>query len=138
MTPRPRSLRRLLIAGTAAIAVTGGGVMIAIILLFTSLRRNFEQDMHARLVEQRAADEIMTSVYGQILASYQQLQAPGRRNMERFDSLGQAAYARLREYLFQPMPLQARLQVETIKELHQTLEVDAHRAFDLVGRGEAA
>lgn len=107
------------------------------VLLFGTLRREFERDMRSSVVEQRAADEIMVSVYGQLLASYQQLQNPSDRNRERFDSLGQIAYTHLRQYLFQPMAIEPRLQVETIKELHETLEVDAHRAFDLVRRGEA-
>jgi C4-dicarboxylate-specific signal transduction histidine kinase len=135
---RPTSLRRLLQVGTFAFALMGGCVMVAMAVMFVSLRRNFEQDVRARMVEQHAADEIVMSVYGQLLASYRQLQAPTDVNMEQFDTLGQRAYTRLREYLFQPMTLEARLQVETIKELHETLEVDAHRAFDLVRRGESA
>jgi C4-dicarboxylate-specific signal transduction histidine kinase len=134
---RRRSLRQLLLVGITAFAVAAGSVFVAIMLLFGSLRRNLERDTNSRLAEQHAADEIVTAVYGQILASYQQLQAPGERNMERFDSLGQTAYARLRQYLFQPMSLAARLQVETIKELHQALEVEAHGAFDLIARGES-
>jgi C4-dicarboxylate-specific signal transduction histidine kinase len=134
---RFRSLRQLLLVGAMAFALAAGGVMVGIMLLFGSLRRDVERDTSARLAEQRAADDIVTSVYGQILASYHQLQAPSERNMERFDALGQTAYSRLREYLFQPMLLEARLQVETIKELHQTLEVEAHGAFDLVKRGES-
>jgi len=134
---RRRSLRQLLLLGTIGFAVAAGGVMVGIVLLFGSLRRVVERDTSARLVEQHAADEIVTAVYGQILASYQQLQAPSEHNMERFDALGQTAYDRLRQYLFQSMPLEARLQVETIKELHQRLEVEAHGAFELIQRGES-
>ena len=137
MTP-PRSLGRLLLIGATAFAAAGGVVMIGIIVLFGSLQRDVERDASARLAEQHAADDIMTSVYGQILASYQQLQAPSEQNLERFDALGQTAYSRLRLYLFQSMPVEARLQVETIKELHQALEVEAHGAFDLITLGESA
>ncbi len=131
---RQRSLRQLLLVGTTAFAVAAGGLMVGILVLVGSLQRVAERDARARLAEQQAADEIVTAVYGQILAAYQQLQSPSERNLKRFNALGQTTFSRLREYLFQPMPLEARLQVETIKELHQTLEVEAHAAFDL-GRG---
>ncbi len=134
---RRRSLRRLLLVGTTLFAVAAAGLMIGIMLLFGSLRRAAERNTRARLIEQHAADEIVTAVYGQILASYQQLQAPSERTMERFDALGQTAHTRLRQYLFQSMPLEARLQVEAIKELHQTLEVEAHGAFELIQRGDS-
>lgn len=134
---RRRSLRQLLLIGTTVFAVAAGAMMVGVMVLFASLRSNVERETSARLAEQRAADEIATSVYGQILAAYQQLYTPSQRNMQQFDTLGQRAYTRLRQYLFQSMPLDARLQVETIKELHQALEVEAHGAFDLIERGES-
>ncbi|MEO7793391.1 MAG: ATP-binding protein [Thermoanaerobaculia bacterium] len=134
---QPRSLRQLLFLGTIGFAVAASAVLGGTFLLFESSRREVERDTHQLLSEQRAADEITTSLYGQILAAYQQLQAPGARNMERFDLLGARAYTRLRQYLFLSMTLEARLQVETIKEQHEALEVVAHGAFDLIARGES-
>jgi len=131
------SLRRRLIIGSTVFAVAATAVMIGTGVLFVSAQRGFERDAQARFAEQHAADEIVTSVYGQILASYRQLQAPSDQNMERFDALGQSTYERIRQYLFQEMPIEARFQVEAIKELHETLEVEAHHAFDLAKRGEA-
>lgn len=134
---RRRSLRQLLLLGTIAFAVAASALMLGTLVLFESLRSDVERGTSLRLSEQHAADEITTSVYGQLLAAYQQLRAPSARNMERFDALGQKAYARLRQYLFQPMTFEARLQVETIKEQHEALEVVAHGAFDLIARGES-
>lgn len=133
-----RSLRRLLVTGATAFAFVAGVGVLSVVVLFASLRRNYERDMRTAIDEQRAADEVVTAVYGQLVESYQQIQSPSRDNLARFDSLGQTAYTRLRDYLFRPMSLDARLQVERIKELHQALEVDAHRAFDLIERGDAA
>src|SRR4029079_12299977 len=70
---RPRSLRRLMIAGSIAFAGATLAVMIGTALLFITLQRHFERDTRTRLAEQHAADEIVTSIYGQILASYRQL-----------------------------------------------------------------
>ena len=134
---RARSLRRLLLVGTVTIAIAAGALMVGTVALFESMRRDVEEVTRLRLSEQNAADEITIAVYGQLLAAYQQLHAPGSRNMGRFDALGQKAYTRLRQYLFQPMTLEARLQVETLKEQHQALEVVAHGAFDLIARGES-
>ena len=135
---RVRSLKQLLLLGTIAFAIAAGALMLGTLVLFESMRRDVEKVTRLRLSEQNAADEITTAVYGQLLAAYQQLHAPGTRTMDRFDALGQKAHTRLRQYLFQPMTLEARLQVETLKEQHQALEVVAHDAFDLIARGESA
>jgi len=135
---RPRSLRRLMVVGSVAFVVGAGVVLAGIDLLFTSLRHEFEHDLSSSVVEQRAADEIVTTVYGQLFATYRRLGNPSAGSSERFDSLGQVAYTRLRQYLFQPMALEQRMQVETIMELHEALEVEAHRAFDFVGSGQAS
>ncbi|MEO8197937.1 MAG: ATP-binding protein [Thermoanaerobaculia bacterium] len=135
---RGRSLRQLLLLGTLAFALAASLVLVGTLVLFGSMMRHLESDANLHLAEQRAADEIATSVYGQILAAYKQLGEPSAPNRERFEALGQKAYARLREYLFQSMPIAARLEVETIKEQHQALEVVAHQAFDLIARGESA
>jgi signal transduction histidine kinase/ActR/RegA family two-component response regulator len=132
----PHSLRRLLVGGASAVVAAVAVVMVAVIVLFASVKRTFERDIRAGLVEQHAADEIVTTVYGQLLAAYRQLQAPSDRNRRRFDLLDSIAYTGLRQYLFQPMPAESRLQVEAIKELHQQLEVDAHHAFTLMARGD--
>ncbi|MBP9824827.1 MAG: response regulator [Thermoanaerobaculia bacterium] len=134
---RARSLQQLLLLGTIAFAFAAGALILGTLVLFESMRRDVEEVTRLRLAEQNAADEITTAVYGQLLAAYQQLHAPGTRNRDRFDALGQKAYTRLRQYLFQPMTLEARLQVETLKEQHQALEVVAHGAFDLIARGES-
>jgi signal transduction histidine kinase len=132
-----RSLRQRLILGSTVFALAAAGVTIGTSALFISLQRSLDSEAQARSAEQHAADEIVTSVYGQILASYRQLQAPSDQNMERFDALGERTYERIRQYLFQEMPIAARFQVEAIKELHETLEVEAHHAFDLAARGDA-
>lgn len=124
--------------GATAVVLVASAVTISTVILITSMHRALDRDMRARVSEQNIADEIVASVYGQILASYRQVQSPGGRNEERFDSLGRSAYDNLRLYLFRDMSLEARLEVETLRELHQTLEVEAHRAFELVRRGDGA
>ncbi|MEO5799240.1 MAG: ATP-binding protein [Gemmatimonadales bacterium] len=135
---RPRSLRQLFVAGAGTIAVALALLTVGILVLFVSLRGSFERDVSAGLAEQRTADDIVTAVYGQLLAAYREVKEPSAPNRARYESLDSVAYGRLRQYLFQPMATDARIQVETIKELHQSLEVDAHQAFDRTGDAAAA
>jgi two-component system cell cycle sensor histidine kinase/response regulator CckA len=135
---RTRSLRRVLLLGSAVFV---GGAAIALagfLYLFSSLERDFEADVRASVVEQRSADAIVASVYAQMIASYRGLQNPGAATIERVDSLGQIAHRQLRDYLVLPMALESRLQVEVIRELHEAAEVEAHLAVDLIRRGELA
>ena len=135
---RPRSLRRLLVLGTVSFGAAAVVVLASIVVLFGSVRRTFDREERARDTEQNAAGEIGRTINEQILAAHQQLQAPSDENMERFNALDRAVYALLRKYLFLPMSLEARLKVETVKELHQQLEVEAHGAFDYGRRGDVA
>jgi two-component system cell cycle sensor histidine kinase/response regulator CckA len=118
--------------------IVAAGALAGIGVVLFKVRRDFDRNLEASLREQSAADEIIAAVYGQLIAAHRQLQNPTAVNSARFDSLGQVAYTGLRAYLFLPMALEARMQVEAIRELHGSLEVEAHRAFDLVERGEPA
>ncbi len=136
MRRQPRSLRTVLVMGAGAVSVVAIALTVGTLWLFASLRRDFERELQASFDEQHSADEIVSAVYGQIVASYRQLQAPSDANLARFDSLGETAYARVSLYLVQSMSLESRLQVEAVKEMHQTLEVQARSAFELHRRGE--
>ena len=135
---RPRSLRRLLLTGSVTAGVVALLVIGGVASLFTFIRQEFNRDLETNAKEQRTAEEIMTSVYGQLLTAYRQVQNPSPDNTAKFDSLGQIAYDRLRTYLDREMDMDSRLQVEDIKESHQALEVEARAALDLIGRGDVA
>jgi C4-dicarboxylate-specific signal transduction histidine kinase/ActR/RegA family two-component response regulator len=137
--PRPRvSLRRLLIGGALSMVIVAGVVTVISVTYLVSLQRDADRDVRAGVLEQQTADQIIAAVYGQIMASYRQLQMPSAANMERFDSLGSTAFDHLRGYLFQDMSMAARRQVEAIRELHQSLEVDAYDAFEQAKGGRQA
>ncbi len=129
--PKPRmSLRRLLIGGALTMVIAAAAVTAVSVTHLVSLQRDADRDMRASALEHHVADEIVSAVYGQIMASYRQLQMPSTANMERFDSLGSTTFDHLRGYLFRDMSMAARRQVEAIRELHQSLEVDAYNAFE--------
>ena len=134
---RHRSLRRLVLGGATLFAVTAIGSLVALLMLVVSMRSSLERQTTALLSEQRIADRIVTSVYGQLFAAYQYLQEPRPAELEEFRWQGQRVYGELRKYLFHELPVEARLGVEQIKELHEALEVAAQRAFDHAARGDA-
>lgn len=129
------SLRRLLVGGALAMVTVAAVVTVISVSYLVSLQRDADRDARGAQLEQQSADEIVVAVYGQIIASYRQLQAPNAANMERFDSLGSSVFDYLRGYLFQEMSMAARMQVEAIRELHQSLEVYAYDAFEHAKEG---
>lgn len=133
---KQRSLRRLVLGGATLFAVTAIGSLVALLMLVVSMRSSLERQTTALLSEQRIADRIVTSVYGQLFAAYQYLQEPRPAELEEFRWQGQRVYGELRKYLFHELPVEARLGVEQIKELHEALEVAAQRAFDHAARGD--
>ena len=125
-------------SGAVGVVLVTTALTVLSVALITSMNEQMVRDMRSRVSEQNTADEIVASVNGQILASYRQLQYPGADHEARFDSLGRRAFDNLRLYLFQDMSLTARLAVESLRELHQSVEVTAHRAFELSRRGDVA
>jgi len=131
------SLRSRLLISSISLGVAGAFVIVAVAALFASAQRQFLTYLQDGVREQRAAESIMTSVYGQMLAAYDQLQHPDSLGTARFDSLGEVAYSRLRDYIHQPMSLDARVLVEGINEVHRMMEVDAHSALAMLDRRDA-
>jgi signal transduction histidine kinase len=137
---RERSLRRLLLVGAAAFGIATAGSLVGILGLVVSMRDALERETADLITEQRIADQIVTSVYAQLFAAYRSLHDPrgGGEHRAEFRARGQHVYSELRRYLFFDMPVEARLGVEQIKELHQMLEVAAQRAIDHGSRDDSS
>jgi C4-dicarboxylate-specific signal transduction histidine kinase len=135
---RQRSLRRLILQCTIAFGVVATLSTAIIASMSTAIRHSMDTEADQLTVDQRIADQIVSSSYEQQLAAYRYLAAPSAERRKEFYARGNVAYERIRHYLFRPMPLAARLTIETIKEAHQSFEVAAQRAFDLRASGEIA
>jgi signal transduction histidine kinase len=131
-----RSLRRMAMLAAGVFTLVAAGAIIGMIALFLSTREELERETHSLLVEQRIADRIVSAVYEQLFAAYRHLQYPTTETLSDYHDRGSEAYEHIRTYLFYELPLEARLEVETIKELHEGLEVVTHQAFDLAQRGD--
>ena len=133
-----RSLRAMLLMTALLVAMVAAAVMVASVMLAMSWRDAVERDAESFLAEQRIADDIVALTYAQQLAAYRNLQHPESGSDSAFRAHGDSAYRELHDYLFQNLSIDARNQVESIKEAHQAFEVSAERTFELVRLGRTA
>lgn len=130
-----RSLRVMLLMTALMVAIVAAAVMGGSVMLAMSWHDAVEDDAESFLAEQRIADDIVALAYEQQLAAYRYLQQPDSVSIGVFRARGDSAFRELHDYLFQDLSIEARNQVESIKEAHQAFEVSAERTFDLVRRG---
>jgi signal transduction histidine kinase/ActR/RegA family two-component response regulator len=129
------TLRSTLLVTALIVLSSAAAVMIGSVALAMSWRDAVERDSEVFLEEQRIAEQIVALTYEQQLAAYRFLQSPDTLHLTKFRAQGDSVYRELRGYLFHELSMDARLQVENIKEVHQQFEVAAERAFELVQRG---
>lgn len=110
--------------------------MLLAFSLAVSQRREIDRDTNAFVAEQHIADQIVALTYRQQLEAFRFLDRHDEARLREFRALGEEAYAQMRRYLFHELSPAARLQVERMKETHQSFEVVAQRVFDLAQRGQ--
>ena len=118
--------------------ITATAVTLASLTITLRQRDAIDRDTNAFIEGQRNADQIVALTYRQQLEAYRYLQQPDAAHRDEFQRLGDDADAHMRRYLFQDLSPAARLQVERMKETHESFEITAQRAFDLAGRGDAS
>lgn len=133
---RKLSIRRIVLAGSVASSVAIASALIGFLLLLGSMRNDLARNTAALLAQQRAAENILTEVYAQVFAAYSQIDRPGELQSSEFWRHGRVAHSLIQKYLAEPLPRNARIQVERIKELHQQIEVESQRLFDMIRSGE--
>jgi PAS domain S-box-containing protein len=125
----------LIVTGALGLILVVGG--IAGLLGFTAhLRGQLSAAVDEWAEEQRVADRISRAAIRQFLIVFSLREREGRELREDFRAAGDIVYDQLRVYLLRDLTSSQRIQLETIKEQHQQLEVAAARAADLFGRGE--
>ncbi|MDB4882607.1 MAG: putative two-component hybrid sensor and regulator, partial [Gemmatimonadetes bacterium] len=124
-----KTLRRRLVWSVLLVVSAAAAAMLGSDSLAMSLRDSVERDSDAFMDEQRIADQIVALTYQQQLAAYRFLQRSDTVYLNEFQGQGHRVYEEIRQYLFHDLSNEARLQVESIKELHQEFEVAAARAF---------
>ena len=134
---RPKSsLRRIVLVGSVASSVAIAAALLGLLLLLGTMRSDLARNTETLIAQQRAADNILTEVYAQVLAAYSQIDAPNDSHISEFWKHGRIAYRLIQQYLAEPLPRDARVQVERIKELHQQIEVESQHLFDMIQNGE--
>ncbi len=136
--PAAPTLRQTLLwggLGFAAVALAGSMTAIHV----TGMRRaELERSTEAVFQEEQIANRIVAAVNRQVLDAMFYLRDPRPETLEAFRRESGAAYDNLTLYLFRDLTLPERIQVETMKERHQLVEVTAQTAFDLAAQGRAA
>ena len=112
--------------------------VLTLVSLSNSLRGRLDGNANQVMIEERLADDIVSSSYSQQIAAYRYLEAPTRGGLAEFRDRGQQVSAGISQYLFREMPLSSRLKVEAIKEAHQDFDVAAQHVFDLLSSADSA
>jgi signal transduction histidine kinase len=132
------SLRARLYAVSLLLALVG--TLGFLILLGVSLgaQGNLVAATDTFMEEERIADAVTRHAMDQLAAAFALRTAPEMELREAFQESGRAAHGEVRRYLFRDLAPEERLQLETMAEAHQRMEVAGLRAADLFARGQAA
>lgn len=129
-TPRPpRSLRERFFLTGVAMAI---GTVIALAAMATTGAREQAQLRRTTahiIEEQRIGDAVIRGVMRQLAIAGDPTSRGSRVRLAIFDSLGRGVYDDLRRYLFRTLSAAERLQIESVKEEHQQMEVAARRVM---------
>lgn len=124
-------LRRRLLAITAACAVLLLAALAALLLVSERRRTALAAASQALVEEQEVADRVVAGVMRELALSAAGADASLDSIATRFDEASASVHAGLRSYLFRPLSIEERLQIERIKEEHEQLEVAARRLLQL-------
>jgi signal transduction histidine kinase len=133
------TLRRQLVGGALLFSVVASGAAVGQFYFIRAMRADIEDGTRVVLEEQRIAERLVIDVYRQLLDASWHLQHPeDPTGADSFRQRGEQVYQGVRQYLFRDLSVGERLQVESIKETHEVLEVEAQYAFDLAAQGRSA
>lgn len=128
---RPTSLQRTILVAAVGIGGISMVAMMTTVLMTVATARELAANSRAASAEERIADRLVEATNGQRDAAFEFAQSRDPASAARFRLHGREAYQAVRQYLFLPMPLDARLLVERMKEAHERFEVQANRAFEM-------
>lgn len=126
---RPRALReRLFLAG---VTMTVSAVVALAVIAFAGSREQLQLRRTAGHVieEQRIGDAVIRGVMRQLAIAGDPTSRGSQERLAAFDSIGHGVYDDVRQYLFRTLSPAERLQIESVKEEHQQMEVAARRVM---------
>ncbi len=131
MTPASarRSLRRRILTVGVGIAIFTGLGLVVLVSVGIRQQVQLRAATDAVIEEQRTADAIIHGMLRQLAAVSMSATQSDTALRREFEEAGSAIYDGLRQYLFRPLSVEERLQIERVKEEHQQLEVSAERAL---------
>lgn len=123
-------------------ALVGAGLVavgfVALLSLSLNARSELARATDAFVEEERIAGAVTLSVMDQLALAFALRTGPEEQLRRAFEASGRQAHEHIRRYLFRDLSAEERLQLESMAEAHQRMEVAALRAADLFGRGRIA
>jgi len=126
---------RLLLTGVLGLSVVLGGLGV-LLVASDRMRARLSAAVESWAEEEAIGDRITHAVMRQALVASSAEAGGEPESRAAVRAAGDTVYEALRSYLLRDLTPPQRLQLETIKEEHQQLEVAAARAAALRGRGD--
>jgi C4-dicarboxylate-specific signal transduction histidine kinase/CheY-like chemotaxis protein len=124
------SLRHRIIGAAVVAGLVLMGAFAVLLVLSSGMRNDLGRATDAFIEEQDIADELLRAVSRQLVAASFFGQLQDQSHMEDFRSAGDEVYDGIRRYLGGTMTPAQRLQLESVKEQHERMEVAAAQASD--------
>lgn len=125
----PDSLRRRIIGAAVVAGLVLMTAFAALLILSSGMRNDLGRATDAFIEEQDVADELLRAVSSQLVAASFFARFQNQALMEDFRTAGDEVYDDIRRYLGRTMTAAQRLQLESVKEQHERMEVAASEAF---------
>jgi C4-dicarboxylate-specific signal transduction histidine kinase/ActR/RegA family two-component response regulator len=124
----PNSLRRRIVGAAVVAGLVLMSAFAVLLVLSSKMRDDLGRATDAFIQEQDIADELLRAVSRQLVAASFFGHLQDQSLMVDFRTAGDEVYDGIRRYLGQPMSAAQRLQLESVKEQHERMEVAASEA----------
>lgn len=136
--PIPISFRVRVLGTALAVAALVAAAFLTLVLVTMDARDRLDRATASLVEEERMADLITLHVMDQMVAAFALRSGAEAGRREEFQQAGRLTHGEIRQYLFRDLTPGERLQLETMAESHQRMEVAGLRAADLASRGQVA
>jgi len=132
--PLPLSFRVRVLGTALAVAALVAAAFLTLVLVTMDARDRLDRATASLVEEERMADLITLHVMDQMVAAFALRSGAEAGRREEFQQAGRLTHQEIRQYLFRDLTPAERLQLETMAESHQRMEVAGLRAADLASR----
>ncbi|MBR9988467.1 MAG: PAS domain S-box protein [Gemmatimonadetes bacterium] len=125
------SIRHVIVGTMAAVTLIAVSCIVVLLVTAGAMHGTVERQADRLGEDEAIADSITLHVQNQIVAAERYMATGDAAHISVFRVEGLAVYDRIRMYLFLDLEPRERLLVESIREQHQAIEVNAQQMFSL-------